>query len=167
MRDEEKRRHYEVAKRLLADQNFTAALVAGAVTTLLAAVAFGIVVSIWAYSSGFAAAGIGIVVGLTIGYLGRGITTRFGVLAALYATIGCLLGNLVRVVPGLTRPAAGSTIDVLQDTSLSQLAARSLSELSPVDLVYLLIAIFAAAFFARRPLSRADRLALGLHEMRD
>lgn len=167
MRDEEKHKHYEVAEKLLAEQNFTAALVAGALTTLLAAVAYGVTVSIWTYSYGFAAAGVGMVIGLTIGYLGRGITTRFGVLAALYTFAGCLLGNLVRVVLELARPGAGSPADVLHDNSLPQLATRSLSGLSPVDLVYLLIAIFAAVFFARRPLSRADRLALGLYEMRD
>ncbi len=47
------------------------------------------------------------------------------------------------------------------------LAERSLAYLSPVALVYLLIAILAAVFPARRPLSRADRLAPGVYEMRD
>ena len=167
MRDEEREQHYERAKKLLGEQNFAAALVAGAVTTLLASVAYGITVSTWAYSHGFAIAGIGIAVGLTIGFLGRGILTRFGVLAALYTIIGFLCGNVFRVVLQTARRPADSPFDVLDDSSLWQIAERSFTYLSAIDLVYLLIALFAAVFFAKRPLSRADRLALGVYEMRD
>lgn len=166
MQDEEKQQHYATAEKLLSGQNFMAAVVAGAIATLLAAAAFGIVASIWVYSYGFAAAGVGIVIGATIGFLGRGIETKFGVLAAAYTITGCLLGNLFRVIMEVAKPAAVSPAEVLQDESLTALLARSLSLFSLGDLVYLLIAVFAAVFLAKRSLSRSDRLALGLYEMR-
>jgi hypothetical protein len=167
MRDEEKKQHYDVAARLLAEQNFVPAVVAGAIAMLLAAVAFAIVSSMSPNLYGFAAAGVGMVVGATIGFLGRGIETKFGVLAAVYTITGCLLGNLFRVIMEIAQPAAASPAAVLQDESLPALLAHSLSLLSPIDLVYLLIAVFAAVFLAKRPLSRSDRLALGLYAMRD
>ena len=167
MQEEEKQKHYEVAEKLLSEQNFAAALVAGAIAALLAAVAYGIAASTWAYSYGFAAAGVGMVVGATIGFLGRGIESKFGVLAALYTIAGCLLGNLFRAILELARPGAAWPAEVLQDESLPALVERSMSYLSLIDLVYLLIAVFAAVFFARRALSRPQRLALGLYQMRD
>lgn len=144
MNDEEKQENYELAEMLIAQQNFAAALIAGAGATLLAAAAYGIAVATWAFSLGFAAAGIGIVVGLSMQFFGRGIATKFAVAAALYTIAGCVLGKV----------------------SLSVFAERSASYFSLVDLVYWFIAVFCAVFLAMRPLSRAQRLAIGLLRLR-
>ena len=74
MDDEEKQKNFELAEQLMSEQNFTAAMIAGAIAMLLAAVAYGIVVEAWLYSYGFAAAGVGIVIGFFMGFLGRGIS---------------------------------------------------------------------------------------------
>ena len=58
MKEEEKQKNYELAERLLSEQNFTAAVIAGAVATLLSAVAYGITVTYWDFSFGFAAAAV-------------------------------------------------------------------------------------------------------------
>lgn len=51
--NEEKQKNYDLAKRLISEQNFTAAVIAGAVATLLAAAAYGITVATWSFSYGF------------------------------------------------------------------------------------------------------------------
>ena len=166
MRDEEKQKHYELAEKLLSEQNFPAAFIAGAVATILAAVAYAMVVATWPFSYGFAVAGIGVAVGLSMQFVGRGITTKFAAVAAAYTIAGCLLGNLFRVVMEQVRGAGTSPIDVLANNSVSTIAEWSVANLSLVGLVYWLIALVAAAFLARRPLSRAQRLAIGVLEMR-
>jgi hypothetical protein len=166
MNEDEKQRNYELAGKLISEQNFAAAVIVGAVATLLAAAAYGITVAIWTFSYGFAAAGVGIVIGLSMGFLGRGISMKFAVVAAVYAITGCVLGNLFRVIIELAQATATSPIDVLRNSSLSVLVERSVSNVSFVDLVYCLVAVFCAAFFARRPLSRSERLAIGLFELR-
>jgi hypothetical protein len=166
MNEEEKQRNYELADKLISEQNFAAAVVAGAVATLLAAAAYGITVSIWAFSYGFAAAGVGIVIGLSMGFLGRGISMKFAVVAAVYAITGCVLGNSFRVIMALAQATATSPIDVLRNNSLSVLAERSVSNVSFVDLVYWFVAVICAVFLAKRPLSRSERLAIGLFELR-
>lgn len=166
MDDEEKQKNYELADRLLSEQNFPAAVIAGAVATLLAAAAYGIIVATWPSSYGFAAAGIGIVVGLSMQFLGRGISMKFAVVATAYTITGCMLGNVFRVVLELAQANATSPIDVLRNNSLSALAEWSVSYLSFVDLVYWFVAIFCAVFFARRALSRSERFAIGLSELR-
>jgi hypothetical protein len=88
------------------------------------------------------------------------------VVATLYAITGCVLGNLFRVIIELAQSKATSPIDVLRNNSLSVLAEWSVSDVSFVDLFYWFVAVFCAVFFAKRPLSRSDRLAIGLFELK-
>jgi len=157
MDQEEKQRNYDIAEVLLSEQNFAAAVIVGAVATVLAAAIYGIVVARWNFSYGFAAAGIGIAVGISMQYLGRGIDTKFAVTAAVYTIAGCLLGNVFRVV---------SPLDVFRSNDFSLIARRSVSYISFVDLVFWFVAVIAAVFLARRPLSRSDRLAIGIYELK-
>jgi len=166
MNDEEKQKNYELAEKLFSEQNFAAAVIAGAFATLLAAVAYGITVETWAFSYGFAAAGVGIVIGLSMGFLGRGISTKFAVVATLYTITGCAIGNLFRVIIELAPATATSPIDVLRNNSLSVLVDRSISNVSFVDLVFWFIAVFCSVFLAKRPLSRSERLAIGMFKLR-
>ena len=166
MDDEEKQKNFELAEQLMSEQNFTAAMIAGAIAMLLAAVAYGIVVEAWLYSYGFAAAGVGIVIGFFMGFLGRGISMKFSVAAAVYTIVGCILGNLFVKIINLAQATATSPIDVLQGNSLSELGRWSVSGLSLIHLVFWFVAVVAAVFLAKRPLSRAQRLAIGLTELR-
>jgi len=157
MKQEDKQRNYELAEKLLSEQNFVAAVVVGAVATLLAATIYSVITNRWDFSYGFAAAGIGIVVGISMQYLGRGIEMKFAVAAAVYTIAGCLLGNVFRVV---------SPLDIFRSNDFLLIAGRSVSYISFVDLVFWFVAVFAAAFFAKRPLSRSDRLAIGMYELK-
>ena len=167
MEDKERQKHYELAEKLLAEQNFAAAVIAGVIAMLLAAVAYGLAVHVWPFSYGFAAAGVGIVVGFFMGFLGRGTSTKFSVLAAAYTGAGCVLGNLFVNVMNTAQAMAASPIDVIQGRSLSALGRWSVSGLSLIHLVFWFVAVVAAAFLARRSLSRAERLAIGLLRARD
>ena len=166
MDDKERQKNYELAEKLISEQNFAAAVIAGAVATLLAAVAYGIVVATWRFSYGFAAAGIGVVIGISMQFLGRGIAMKFAVLATVYTIAGCLLGNLFRVIVEQVRGTGTSPIDLLRNNSLSTLAEWSVSYVSLIDLVYWFVAVVAAVFLAKRPLSRSQRLAIGMLELR-
>lgn len=166
MHDEEKQKNYELAEKLISEQNFTAALIAGAAAMLLAAVAYGMVVEAWPFSYGFAAAGVGVVVGFFIGFLGRGISMKFSVAAAVYTIVGSILGNLLVKIMNLAEATATSPMAVIQGNSLPQLGRWSVSGLSLIHLVFWFVAVVAAVFLAKRPLSRAQRLALGLNELR-
>lgn len=166
MDDEERQRNCELAEKLISEQNFVAAIIAGAIAMLLAAVAYGIVVEAWPISYGFAAAGVGVVIGFFMGFLGRGISMKFSVAAAIYTIVGCVLGNLFVKIVNLVRATAASPIEVLQSNPLSVLGQWSISGLSLIHFVFWFVAVVAAVFLAKRPLSRAQRLAIGLNEMR-
>ncbi len=165
MNQEDKQRNYELAENLISEQNFAAAVIVGAVATLLAAAIYGITTAIWNFSYGFAAVGIGIAVGISMQYLGRGIKMKFAVAASLYTIAGCVLGNVFRVVMDLARANGISPLDVIQSNAFSVLTGRAASYVSYVDLVFWVVAVFAAVFLARRPLSRSERLAIGMYEL--
>ena len=166
MHDDKKQKNCELAEKLISEQNFTAAVIAGAIAMLLAAVAYGIVVEAWPFSYGFASAGVGLVIGFFMGFLGRGISMKFSIVAAVYTIVGCVLGNLFVKIINLAQATADSTIAVIQSNSLSVLAQWSVSGLSLIHLVFWFVAVFAAVFLAKRPLSRAQRLAIGMFELR-
>ncbi len=164
MDNEEKQQHFAIAARLVSEQNFAAAVIAGAVAAVLAAVAYGITVARWPFTYGFAAAAIGIVVGLSMQFLGRGISTKFAVVAAVYTILGCALGAISRVLIEFAKAASSSPVDVLRDSSISTLVERAVAFTSPIILVYWFVAVFCAVFLVKRSLSRSERLAIGLYE---
>jgi len=166
MKQEDKQRNYELAEKLLSEQNFAAAVIVGAVATFLAAGAYGVIVAMWNFSYGFAAAGIGIAVGISMQYLGRGIKMKFAVAASVYTIAGCILGNLFRAITELMPANATSLIDVLRNNSLSVLTERSVSYVSFVDLVFWFVAVWFSVFLVKRPLSRSERLAIGMYELK-
>ena len=86
--------------------------------------------------------------------------------AAAYTIGGCILGIVFMTAITMARATVASPIDVLRDSSFHVLAARAISSLSFVDFVYWFVAVFVAVFLARRPLARADRLAIGLTRAR-
>ena len=163
MDQEEKQRNYDIAEVLFLEQNFPAAVIVGAVAAILAAAIYAIVVAKWNYSYGFAAVGIGIAVGISMQYLGRGIETKFAVAAAVYTIAGCVLGNALKPVMNLVLIYRVSPLDVFRNSEFSTQIGWSVSF---VDLVFWFVAVFAAAFLARRSLSRSDRLAIGTYELK-
>ena len=166
MDDDEKQKNVELAEKLKAEQNFTAAVIAGIIAMLLAAVAYGLVVEAWPFSYGFAAAGVGVVIGFFMKFLGRGISMKFSVAAATFKIVGCVLGNLFVKIVHQAQANSASPIDLLRSHSLSELGSWSVSGLYLIHLVFWFVAVAAAVFLAKRPLSRAQRLAIGLHDLR-
>ena len=167
MEEEEKQRHYALAEKLLSEQNFVPAVIAGAIATILAAGIYGVI----ALGSGgvaysFMAAGIGVVIGLTMQFLGRGISTRFAIVASIYAVLGCILGNLFVVVLYAARANQVSPFDVLLNIPPSELLTWAFAGMGFADMIFWIAAIAAAAYFVKRRLSREEGAALHIYEMK-
>ena len=163
----EKQRIYELAEKLLSEQNFGVAVVAGVIAMILSAWIYGIVKS---QSEGIyysiLAAGIGTIIGLTMRFLGRGIDIKFALVASAYALLGCMLGNMFAVVMNVAQSNAVSPFDILQNTPKSELYEWIFADLPLADLMFWIIGIGSAAYFARRPLTREEGLALHAYKMR-
>lgn len=163
----ERQGNYELAEKLLSEQNFGAAVFAGAVAMILSAGSYGIVKSL---SEGLyysiSAAGIGVVVGFTMQFLGRGIDRKFALLASVYALLGCLLGNMFAVVVDVARTTVVSPFEVIANTAIPKLYGWTIADLHFADLMFWIIGVGGAAYFAMRPLTREEALALHTYAMR-
>ena len=80
-------------EQIRAAQNFTLAIPAGLVAALLGAGLWAAFTVATEMQLGLIAIAIGYVVGQAIQRVGKGIDTKFGVLGALCALFGCVLGN--------------------------------------------------------------------------
>ena len=88
-------------------------------------------------------------------------------LAAFYTLGGGVLGNLLWAALPVRVAAARTLLDALRNHSLSDLAGQVISRVSFFEFLSWFVAVFAAVFLARRSLSRSERLAVGLFELRD
>ena len=161
---EEKQRNYELAEKLLSEQNFGGAVIFGAAAMIVASGIYGFIGSSGATFS-FMAAGIGLAIGFTMQFLGRGIATKFAVVVSVYAITGCLLGNLIAAVIYVARMNVTSPFEVLFGTPPSELASWIVSDLQFADLIFWIVAIGAAGYFVKRRLSREEGLAIHMYEM--
>lgn len=167
MDPEEKQRNYVLAEKLLSEQNFGAAVIAGGVAMILSAGIYGIVKSLSEslYYS-ILAAGIGVVIGFTMQFLGRGIDGKFALVASAYALLGCMLGNMFAVAMCVARAIVVSPFDIFLNTAISELYGWVFTDLHFADLMFWIIGIGGAAYFSRRPLTREEGLALHTYQMR-
>lgn len=163
MKSDEKQQQYEIAEKLLAEQDFPRAVLYGAAVTLVSAFVVG---SIGGVGVGFMATGIGLIVGVTFQYIGRGIENRFAVVASIYAVVACLLGNLFAMASYAARYNGVSTQDILLNTPIPELSTWVVADLQFADLIFWMLAIGAAGYLSKRRLSRKQRLAIGMYELR-
>ena len=165
MDQQQKQLNYQLAEKLLAEQNIWGAAIFGAAAMVLAAVAYGLI-GAGGFTYSFVAVGIGVSVGLTMQYLGRGIDARFPVLASVYTVGGCLLGNMFTIVIYIARAEQASPFRILRVTPPNELLEWAGSGVQLISLFFWMFAVVAAVFFVKRPLTREERLAIGMYELR-
>ena len=166
MTPEEKARAYEVAKQLLSEQNFPVAVVSGSIAAVLAGGIYAVITSMAGYSVSFMAIGVGVLVGFTIQFLGRGVETKYAILASVLAVLGCVLGNVFAVMLIVARATGGSLADLASQISLETIVEYAIASFQLIDIVYWLLAIWAASYFAKRALTREEGLAIYTYEKR-
>ena len=157
----------EDARRLIAAQSLRNAVMVSLVVIIL----FGVLWSMLSVMAGrifpFMTLLLGIFVGLAVRRAGRGLDWRFPVTAAIFAAAGSLLANIV-VAAAFTAPELGTdTLTVLRLTTAMTWPVFFSEVMTPVDLVYALSSAGLAAFYANRPLTRAEVLALRIWKQND
>jgi hypothetical protein len=110
---------------------------------------------------------MGIIVGLAVRRAGLGLDWRFPVIAAGFALLGSLGGNIV-VAAAFTAPELGTdTLTVLSAVTVMTWPVFFDEVMTPADLIFALVSATVAAFYANRRLSRAEYLALRIWEEDD
>jgi len=103
---------------------------------------------------------MGILIGLAVRRAGLGLDWRFPLIAAGFALLGSLGGNIV-VAAAFTAPELGTdTLTVLSAVTVMTWPVFFDEVMTPADLIFALVSAAVAAFYANRRLTRAEYLAL-------
>ena len=150
----------EYGRRLLAAQSVRNAIMASLIAIIVFSVIWMMLSNLVGVIYPWMTMIMGIVIGLAVRRAGRGLDWRFPVIAALFAVVGSLVGNVV-VAASFTAPQLETTtLNVLTSLTVMTWPVFFDEVMTPADLVFALFAAGLAAFYANRRLNRTQVLAL-------
>ncbi len=82
---------------LVLSQNLTSAIIFGSVASVFSAILWAIFTLVTGFQLGLMSLAVGAIVGFTVRFAGKGISTKFGLMGAVLSLIGCLLGNILSI----------------------------------------------------------------------
>ena len=157
----------EDARRLVAAQSVRNAIMASLITIILFSILWSMLSQLVGRIFPWMTLLLGILLGLAVRRSGFGLDWRFPALAAVFALLGSLVGNVV-VAAAFTAPELGTdTLTVLLNLTVMTWPVFFDEVMTPADLVFALFAAGVAAFYANRRLTRTEYLALRTWEHRD
>jgi hypothetical protein len=150
-----KKRRYSdaVLKKLRKYQSFLMALIGGLLIVAVSSVGWALITATTGYQGAYMALGTGVLVGITVRYFGAGIYRVFGVLAALLALAGSLLGYYLSQTSFLAESELAG-IATIPDYLIPDLMRNTMQDtFVPLDLVFYGLAALMAYFLAIRRIS--------------
>lgn len=125
-------------ERLRAQQNRLGGFLAGVAALVATAVIWAAITAATDYQIGWMAIGVGFVVGIAVRIAGKGIDPFFGILGAVLALVGCVLGNLLTGAYFVSEAEGTPLVETVLAFLVSPGAAFELLEVmfSPMDLLF-------------------------------
>ncbi|MES2920460.1 MAG: hypothetical protein V4819_02880 [Verrucomicrobiota bacterium] len=118
--------------------------VAGLITTLVSAVIWTLITIGTHFQIGYMAIAVGFAVGIVMKKAGRGYSTAFGVLAAVLALFGCVLGNLFSLCAMVGKEHQMGIFNILEITPPSMILELMVENFSGLDVLFYFLAVSAA-----------------------
>jgi hypothetical protein len=133
--------------------NFVGALLVGAVAAAAGGVVWAAITVATKMQIGLVAIGIGLLVGFAVRAVGKSSRPTFGVIGAVFALLGCVLGNLLSACAFIAMQGGVSPTEMaLKVLSSPQTATMVLEEtFDAMDLLFYAIAAYEGFKFGRRP----------------
>lgn len=103
---------------------------------------------------------LGVLTGLVVRRAGRGLDWRFPALAAMFAVLGALAGNILVAATATAAEFDTGTLTVLRAVTSMTWPEFFGEKMTPADWVFMLFAAILAAVYAKRRLTRREYLAL-------
>ncbi|UII26410.1 toxin-antitoxin system YwqK family antitoxin [Fulvivirga maritima] len=148
----------DLIERLREHQDLTFALVGGFAACLLSALLWAVITVATQFQIGYMAIGVGLIVGLAVRYFGAGVDKLYGVIGAIFALLGCVLGNLFSQIGFYANDQMLSYFDVFKMFSIAQFAGVVVDNISPIDFLFYGIALIEGYKFSFRNVSGEERI---------
>lgn len=147
-------------------QDISFALIGGLSSAILGAVVWAAITVVTSYQIGYMAVAVGLLVGFGVRFFGAGVDTIYSVIGAVFALLGCVLGNLLSQVHFIAVAESLTYFDVISLINLSFISTVIAETGSPIDILFYGLAAWEGYKFALRPIteeilveSAAGRLA--------
>ena len=150
---------YLYREKLRLEQNMPLALLGGVAAAVVGALLWAIITVAINIQFGYMAVALGFLVGYTVRYVGKGLDQAFGILGAVLALAGCLLGNLLTLVGFIANDEGLSYMQVFLGIDYSLVPSAMMSTFSPIDLLFYGLAAYEGYRFSFRQISEAEILA--------
>jgi hypothetical protein len=133
-----------------ARENVALVVAIGVIAMLVGAALWALVTVLTQMELGLMAIVVGFVVGLGIQKVRKRPNRNFGILGAVLALIGCLLGNALSFVAFAAQQSGGSFADVLMTVSPAGLLSVMARNFEAMDLLFYGIAVYEGFKFGSR-----------------
>jgi hypothetical protein len=138
------------------EQNLIAGALAGLFASVVGAALWAVITLATKFQIGWMAVGVGFLVGYAIRFFGKGIDKVFGIVGAVFALLGCILGNILTIVGFVANEEGLGFFETLIRLDYSQLPSLMLQTGSPIDLLFYGIAIYEGYRFSFRKLTEEE-----------
>jgi antitoxin component YwqK of YwqJK toxin-antitoxin module len=139
-----------VLQKIKAHQNLFFAIAGGLLSALISALLWAAITISIEYQVGFMAIGVGLLVGFSVRYFGGGIDKAYSIIGALFALLGCLLGNLFTQIGFIANAESIGYFEVFGYLNLNLIILLYQESFSPIDLLFYGLAIYEGYRFSIR-----------------
>lgn len=141
---------------LRSEQNIVAGALAGLAAALLGAGIWAVVTVVTEYQIGWMAVGIGVLVGFSVRFAGKGIDQTFGIAGAALSLIGCLIGNVLTVTYFIALNEGMPFVDILVQLNFAITYELLASTFEIIDVLFYGMAIYFGFKYAIRQITEDD-----------
>jgi len=134
-------------------QDIFFALIGGLSSAIAGAVVWAAITVVTNYQIGYMAVGVGLLVGFGVRFFGAGVDTTYSVIGAVFALLGCALGNLLSQIHFIAVAESLSYFDVISLLSPSLISTLFAETFSPMDVLFYGLAAWEGFKFAVRPVT--------------
>jgi hypothetical protein len=145
-------------ENLKLEQNLGLGMIGGAAAGLVGAVLWAAVTYLTEYQIGWLALGVGILVGLGVRWLGKGIDRIFGIAGGVIALVSVVLGNFLTALGYVAKAYEIGFLQVLQQFDYSLTFELMKVTFTAMDLLFYGLAVYAGYRYSFRKISREQLL---------
>lgn len=138
------------------EQNYLLGTLGAAGAALIGAILWAAVTVATEHQIGYMALAIGLMVGFSNRFLGKGMELKFGITGALLALIGCVLGNVFSLIGFVAKELGIGYFDALSFIDFGLIPDAMLEAFSPIDLLFYGIAMYEGFKFSFRVLETQE-----------
>jgi hypothetical protein len=147
------------------EQNFPLAILGASLAALAGAAIWAAITVATKFQIGYMAVAVGIMVGFSVRYFGKGLDKIYGYLGAVFSLLGCLLGNFLSMVGFFANHEGMQFFEVLTRIDYSLVPSIMAETFSPIDLLFYGIAVYEGYKFSFRRITEDEIIQNAAKEM--